>query len=234
MFSLVFFLFFDSKILQHIQPERTECRERLEKIQQQIKWTTFPGVQTLLLKVRRSHVLTLRCLMRVSWWSINVRNICVFQGFTSSVTMEGVWSLLSRLTISITAPVVDPTENLGKHWLVILLYNVLIIMISGLAFLNTGIVKYTIMYYTFVQNKILHNTHVSPCRLYWWYSLFFETHYTQKRKTKENRDCNRKGPYASFSVCNDIIAVSCFQLNFRLPYKCDSIIASSCPKLWKS
>lgn len=39
-------------------------------------------------------------------------------------------------------------------------------MISGLAFLNTGIVKYTIMYYTFVQNKILHNTHVSLCRLY--------------------------------------------------------------------
>lgn len=59
--------FFDSKILQHIQPERTECRERLEKIQQQIKWTTFPGVQTLLLKVRQGHVLTLRCLMRVSW-----------------------------------------------------------------------------------------------------------------------------------------------------------------------
>lgn len=29
--------------------------------------------------------------------------------------MEAVWSLLSRLTISITAPVVDPTENLGKQ-----------------------------------------------------------------------------------------------------------------------
>ncbi|XP_078324714.1 protein furry-like isoform X4 [Crassostrea virginica] len=85
------------RILQHIQPERTECRERLEKIQQQIKWTTFPGVQTLLLK-----------------------------GFTSSVTMEGVWSLLSRLTISITAPVVDPTENLGFPINVIALLPVLV------------------------------------------------------------------------------------------------------------
>lgn len=85
------------RILQHIQPERTECRERLEKIQQQIKWANFPGVQALLLK-----------------------------GFTSSVTMEAVWSLLSRLTISITAPVVDPTENLGFPINVIALLPVLV------------------------------------------------------------------------------------------------------------
>ncbi|XP_061189012.1 protein furry-like [Saccostrea echinata] len=85
------------RILQHIQPERTDCRERLEKIQQQIKWTNFLGVQTLLLK-----------------------------GFTSSVTMEAVWSLLSRLTISINAPVVDPTENLGFPINVIALLPVLV------------------------------------------------------------------------------------------------------------
>ncbi|XP_048776244.2 protein furry homolog-like isoform X2 [Ostrea edulis] len=85
------------RILQHIQPERSECRERLEKIQQQIKWTNFPGVQTLLLK-----------------------------GFTSSVTMESVWSLLSRLTISIAAPVVDPTEILGFPINVIALLPVLV------------------------------------------------------------------------------------------------------------
>lgn len=34
--------------------------------------------------------------------------------------MEAVWSLLSRLTISITAPVVDPTENLGEQQNVLL------------------------------------------------------------------------------------------------------------------
>lgn len=34
--------------------------------------------------------------------------------------MEAVWSLLSRLTISISAPVVDPTENLGKQQNVLL------------------------------------------------------------------------------------------------------------------
>ena len=39
------------QILQHLQPDRPDCREKLEKIQQQIKWTNFPGVQTLLLKV---------------------------------------------------------------------------------------------------------------------------------------------------------------------------------------
>ncbi|XP_021378295.1 protein furry-like isoform X2 [Mizuhopecten yessoensis] len=73
-----------SKILTNIQPERPECRERLEKIQQQIKWTNFPGIQTLLLK-----------------------------GFTSGALSELTWSLLSRLTVCIAAPVVDPTENLG-------------------------------------------------------------------------------------------------------------------------
>ena len=72
------------KILKHLQPERPDCRERLEKIQQQLKWNNFPGVQTLLLK-----------------------------GFTSTVTVEATWSLVSRLTVSISAPVVDPTDNLG-------------------------------------------------------------------------------------------------------------------------
>ncbi|XP_063413170.1 protein furry-like isoform X1 [Mytilus trossulus] len=72
------------KILKHLQPERPDCRERLEKIEQQLKWNNFPGVQTLLLK-----------------------------GFTSTVTFEGTWYLVSRLTVSISAPVVDPTDSLG-------------------------------------------------------------------------------------------------------------------------
>ncbi|KAK3100413.1 hypothetical protein FSP39_019611 [Pinctada imbricata] len=72
------------KILQHMQPERNECREKLDKILQQIKWNNFPGVQTQLLK-----------------------------GFTSAVTADVTWSLMSRLTVSISSPIIDPTENLG-------------------------------------------------------------------------------------------------------------------------
>ncbi|XP_053400043.1 protein furry-like isoform X2 [Mercenaria mercenaria] len=72
------------KILQHLQPDRPDCREKLEKIQQQIKWTNFPGVQTLLLK-----------------------------GCTSQITAECTWQLLTRLTVCINSSVVDPTGSHG-------------------------------------------------------------------------------------------------------------------------
>lgn len=72
------------KILQHLQPDRPECREKLEKIQQQIKWTNFPGVQTLLLK-----------------------------GCTSHVTADCTWQLLPRLTVCINSSVIDPTGSHG-------------------------------------------------------------------------------------------------------------------------
>ncbi|KAL3879804.1 hypothetical protein ACJMK2_032086 [Sinanodonta woodiana] len=87
------------KILQHMQPERHECRERLEKIQQQIKWTNFPGVQTLLLK-----------------------------GCTSQATYESTWHLLSRLTVCIDSPLIDPTGNLGFPVNVIVLFPHLVQM----------------------------------------------------------------------------------------------------------
>ncbi|GFR96359.1 furry [Elysia marginata] len=39
------------KILCHLQPERPECQNKLDKILNQIKWPNFPGVYILLMKV---------------------------------------------------------------------------------------------------------------------------------------------------------------------------------------
>ncbi|XP_041356858.1 protein furry-like isoform X3 [Gigantopelta aegis] len=72
------------KILNHMQPESPEWREKLDKMQQQIKWPAFPGVQTLLLK-----------------------------GCTSHVMAESTWALLSRITLCIRAPVIDPSGKWG-------------------------------------------------------------------------------------------------------------------------
>ncbi|ESO93945.1 hypothetical protein LOTGIDRAFT_105090, partial [Lottia gigantea] len=72
------------KILCHLQPERPECREKLEKLLQQIKWPNFPGVQTLLLK-----------------------------GCTSHMACEATWSLLSRVVLCINAPIMDPSGGYG-------------------------------------------------------------------------------------------------------------------------
>ncbi|KAK6173602.1 hypothetical protein SNE40_017022 [Patella caerulea] len=72
------------KMLCHLQPERPECREKLEKILQQIKWPNFPGLQTLLLK-----------------------------GCTSNMACEATWSLLARVVLCINAPIMDPSGMWG-------------------------------------------------------------------------------------------------------------------------
>ena len=72
------------QIFKHIQPERPECREKLDKIQQQINWVHFPGVHALLLK-----------------------------GCTSPVTADSTWSLLARLTPCIGSAVIDASECSG-------------------------------------------------------------------------------------------------------------------------
>ncbi|XP_048243647.1 protein furry-like isoform X3 [Haliotis rufescens] len=72
------------KILCHLQPENPEWKEKLDKMQQQIKWPNFPGLQTLLLK-----------------------------GCTSPVTAEATWSLLSKIILCIKAPVIDPSGKWG-------------------------------------------------------------------------------------------------------------------------
>ncbi|XP_076468272.1 protein furry-like isoform X4 [Babylonia areolata] len=70
------------KILQHMQPERPDCREKLDKILQQIKWPTFPGVIVMLLK-----------------------------GCTSQVVAEPTWGLLSKIILCVNSPVMDPTPG---------------------------------------------------------------------------------------------------------------------------
>ncbi len=74
------------KILKHIKLDRPECKDKLEKILQQIDWIQFPGVQALLLK-----------------------------GCTSPNTAEPTWNLLSALSTCITVPVVDPSQCEGTE-----------------------------------------------------------------------------------------------------------------------
>jgi len=76
---------FFAQVLKSIQPDRPECREKLDKILQQISWHSFPGVQALLLK-----------------------------GCTSSVTAETTWGLLAKLSLCVNAPVIDPSQCVGK------------------------------------------------------------------------------------------------------------------------
>jgi hypothetical protein len=72
------------QVLKHLQPERPECREKLDKILNQIHWPHFPGVHALLLK-----------------------------GCTNPATAEATWALLSKLTSCINAPVIDVTNSDG-------------------------------------------------------------------------------------------------------------------------
>ncbi|XP_059157209.1 protein furry homolog isoform X2 [Physella acuta] len=72
------------KILCHLQPERPECRDKLEKILNQIKWPNFPGVYILLIK-----------------------------GCTSHMAAESTWALLSKIILCVNSPVIDPSGHLG-------------------------------------------------------------------------------------------------------------------------
>ena len=70
------------QILEHMQPDSVECKEKLEKIFKQIEWRGFPGLQALLMK-----------------------------GCTNPLTAEPTWNLLSTLTTCIKAPVVSPEDT---------------------------------------------------------------------------------------------------------------------------
>ncbi|XP_067137576.1 protein furry [Centruroides vittatus] len=72
------------KVLTKLPIERTDCQEKLEKIQFQMKWSNFPGVHALLLK-----------------------------GCTSPTTFESTIDLLSRLIPLLDIPVIDPSESLS-------------------------------------------------------------------------------------------------------------------------
>lgn len=72
------------KVLKRLPLDRPDCQEKLEKLQQQLKWSNFPGVQAMLLK-----------------------------GCTSPVTFEPTLHLLAKFTLLSDIPMVDPTQSSG-------------------------------------------------------------------------------------------------------------------------
>ncbi|KAK3798079.1 hypothetical protein RRG08_034635 [Elysia crispata] len=72
------------KILCHLQPERPECQNKLDKILNQIKWPNFPGVYILLMK-----------------------------GCTSHVAAEATWALLSKIILCVNSTVIDASGSQG-------------------------------------------------------------------------------------------------------------------------
>ncbi|XP_064103219.1 protein furry-like isoform X6 [Macrobrachium nipponense] len=70
------------KVLGRLPLDRPDCRDKVEKLQQQLKWKDFPGVHALLLK-----------------------------GCTSATTYEPTITLLSRFTQLTDLQVVDPSQS---------------------------------------------------------------------------------------------------------------------------
>ena len=73
-----------SRVLHRLPLDRPDARDKVEKLQQQLRWNSFPGVHALLLK-----------------------------GCTSPNTYEPVVTLLSQFTPLLELPVVDPTQSLA-------------------------------------------------------------------------------------------------------------------------
>lgn len=73
------------KLLSHISLDKQEYREKLEKIQIQLKWKEFSGLQQLLLK-----------------------------SFTSASTTELTLEIFSQLTAVSRLPVVDTSQVIGR------------------------------------------------------------------------------------------------------------------------
>ncbi|XP_058793249.1 protein furry isoform X2 [Phymastichus coffea] len=72
------------RVLHRLPLDRPDARDKVEKLQQQLRWNSFPGVHALLLK-----------------------------GCTNPNTYEPVVTLLSQFTLLLDLPVVDPTQSLA-------------------------------------------------------------------------------------------------------------------------
>merc|ERR1719334_942130 len=86
------------KVLHKLPLDRPDAREKVDKILAGLKWTQFPGLHSLLLK-----------------------------GCTNPNTYEPSIALISRLTLQLDFPVVDPTQNLAFPMNVIALLPYLVI-----------------------------------------------------------------------------------------------------------
>lgn len=71
-----------ARVLLRLPLDRPDARDKVEKLQQQLKWAGYPGVHALLLK-----------------------------GCTHSVTYEQTISLLSQMAPLLCLPVCDPTQS---------------------------------------------------------------------------------------------------------------------------
>lgn len=71
-----------ARVLHRLPLDRPDARDKVEKLQQQLKWTGYPGVHALLLK-----------------------------GCTHSVTYEQTIALLSQMAPLLCLPVCDPTQS---------------------------------------------------------------------------------------------------------------------------
>ena len=74
------------KILQKLPLDRPDVREKVEKIQLQLKWPSFPGVHSLLLK-----------------------------GCTNPGTYEATIQALSRFTTILDFQVIDPSQGMSNY-----------------------------------------------------------------------------------------------------------------------
>ena len=72
------------RVLEKLPLDRPDVRDKLEKLQLQLKWNNFPGAHSLLLK-----------------------------GCTNPNTYEATVTLLSRFTLLLEFPVVDPSQSLA-------------------------------------------------------------------------------------------------------------------------
>nr|XP_040568440.1 LOW QUALITY PROTEIN: protein furry-like [Lepeophtheirus salmonis] len=72
------------KVMDKMPLSRHDTKEKIEKLQSQLKWTNFPGVHSLLLK-----------------------------GCTNSNTYEATIQILTKLTTILDFPVVDPSQSLA-------------------------------------------------------------------------------------------------------------------------
>lgn len=81
------FQFNQNTLISQVPLDRAENRERLEKLQAQLRWSGFSGIQQLLLK-----------------------------GFTSQATSDLTLQLFCQLTPVSRVPVVDSSQSVGRYW----------------------------------------------------------------------------------------------------------------------
>ncbi len=72
------------RVLARLPLDRPDVRDKLEKLQSQLKWPSFPGVHSLLLK-----------------------------GCTNPGTHEATIQVLSQMTLLLDHPVIDPSQSLA-------------------------------------------------------------------------------------------------------------------------